>query len=74
LRRARALDPDDLELARALAIELVLAGDPEGQVLLEEILAANPEDELLQQYRGPGPYPEPDPGFRPHLFGRTREL
>ena len=55
-------------LLRALAIEAVLTGAPDAQELVEKALEEHDEDEVLLEYRGDGPYPEPDEGFRPGLF------
>jgi hypothetical protein len=60
-RRTLALEPESRGMKRQLAIELVRAADPEGQKMIDEILAQNPSDTALEVFRGPGPYPDSDP-------------
>ncbi len=60
-RRAHELQPENRALERELAMELVRAGDPDGRVLVESLLAKSPGDDELAAYLEPGPYPEPAP-------------
>jgi tetratricopeptide (TPR) repeat protein len=65
--RALALLGEHHELERALAIELVRAGDPEGEARVRALLIDEPDDEALRGLLE-GPPPPAEPGFRPHLF------
>lgn len=66
-RRAWELEPGNRDLRRRLAIQLVLAGEPEGGTLVRELLAEQPEDEELRAFLGPGPYPELPRGYPLHV-------
>jgi hypothetical protein len=64
-REAARLRPGDRGIERRLAMALVRAGDPEGPPLVERLLEAEPGDEELAAFRGPGPWPAPRRGFQP---------
>jgi len=64
-RKALELRPEDHDLERRLALQLVRAGDPEGPKRVQKLLAEHPDDEELQLFAGPGPYPAPKRGYSP---------
>lgn len=64
-RQALTLRPNDHDLERRLAFQLVRAGDPEGQKLVRELLQEHPDDEELKLFSGSGPYPPPKQGYSP---------
>ncbi|MBL8862438.1 MAG: tetratricopeptide repeat protein [Planctomycetes bacterium] len=61
-KRALELRPADLPVRRRLAMAQVRAGDPEGEALVQSLLAEHPEDEELRAFLGPGPWPPPPAG------------
>lgn len=63
LRRALAIQADRRDVRRELALVLIRAGDPEGELLARELLEEDPEDEDLLEALSVGA-PEPlDPAF-----------
>ena len=71
-QRALELAPDNRNLKRALAMELVRAADPEGRKMVEELLQQTPDDAELLLYLQPGPYPEPGSRYVPRSGGGTK--
>ena len=55
LREALEVQPSRFDLRRSLAIALAEAGDPAGEALLQELLAEEPEDEVLLDHLKEGP-------------------
>jgi cytochrome c-type biogenesis protein CcmH/NrfG len=68
-RRACELAPENRNLKRALAMELVRAADPDGRKMIDELLQTTPDDTELLLYLQPGPYPEPGSSFVPRNGG-----
>jgi hypothetical protein len=66
LRAIDAVQPGRRDVRRLMAMELARAGDPEAEALLEELLAADPTDDELRAFQGPGPFPPPQVRFQPH--------
>ena len=56
IRKALELQPGRHDLERRLAIALLLAGEPYGLGLAQELLAEHPDDEYLLELLSPGPH------------------
>jgi hypothetical protein len=67
LQSALAIQPARPDLERELAVALARARDPTAHQRIEALLAANPADEELRSYLGPGPFP---PLKTPEFEGR----
>ncbi len=61
-----AVQPGRRDVRRLLAMELARLGDPRAGPLLDELLAADPDDEKLRAFQGPGPYPAPEVRYQVH--------
>lgn len=59
-RAALKIQPGRRDFERRLAVALLMAGDPEGAILIEDLLLDDPDDHDLEAYLEPGPY-EPLP-------------
>lgn len=66
LEAIERVQPGRRDVRRLLAMELARLGDPRAGPLLEELLAADPDDDALRAFQGPGPYPAPEVRYEIH--------
>jgi len=66
LEAVDAVQPGRLDVRRLLAMEFARLGDPRAGPLLDELLAADPDDDELRAFQGPGPYPAPEVRYQIH--------